>query len=395
MSTPDGTTTRTTSSAGKWLRRVASFATASTSMVLAGAAVWIGVSTIEMRADEKPPRDPAPLAVVETVRPEPASSYLVTRRYVGRLEPSRQTDLAFEFGGTVARVLVDEGEIVEAGGLVAALDTRTLQAERRQQAANHAALQSDLELARLTFERRQSLAQNGHISAQSLDEIRLQVARLQSSVLATDAAIEAIDVRLDKALLRAPFSGRISVRAIDEGATVGAGSPVLTILETARPRVRIGLTPEQADLLSDEDAHPIKIRDREFPARLLARRPDLQTRTRTVEALFELDNSAAAAAFGQLAELEVRVSVDDAGFWVPVSALKEGQRGLWALFSLSPAEDGSDGVMTVQQESVEILHVSGDRAYVRGTLASDAILVASGVHKVVPGKTVRRAPAKG
>lgn len=352
---------------------------------VASAAVMIGVTTIQMRAAERPAVEAAPLTQVRTVGPVFQSGYDVTRSFVGRLEPARRTDLGFELSGKVSDIRVDEGDRVSKGDVIAVLDSRSLEAERRRQVANRRATESDRELAFLTLNRRQKLKDGGHVSEQSLDQARLALGRLDASLDQIDAVIEAIDINLEKSVLKAPFDGQVGERLLDEGATVSPGMAVLRLLESARPMVRIGLAPEVIDRLDGDETFEIRISGRDFKARLSGLRPDLQTRTRTIETLFELQTPDAAPSFGRLAELSVTERVKADGFWLPVDALKEGRRGLWTV--LAVAEDDTSGYSVVS-EAVEILHATEDRVFVRGTISEETRIISEGAHRVVVGQPV-------
>jgi len=352
--------------------------------VIVGATV-AGVSALhaaaEARDDVRPEvRPPLPVLVVEA-RPE--TGYEVPERYVGRLEPAREARLAFERGGLVVEVAVEEGGRVEAGDAVARLDTALLEAERARLLAQREQAAAELELARLTLERQRSLNARGHAPDQRLDEARLNAAALSARLSQTDAAIRALEVDIAKSVLRAPFAGTVGARLADEGAVVAAGAPVADLLETGRPRARVGVSPEAAAALEAGARVRLTVAGREVPARLEALRPDLSTATRTVAALIALD--APPAPFGETVELTVARRVPAEGTWLPLTALVEGRRGLWSVFAAAP--DGAGG-HAVARESVEVLHVADGRAYVRGTLADGALVVAAGAHRVIPGQAV-------
>ena len=359
---------------------------------LAAAVVIVGVTTIQMRAEEKPQVDASPLAEVRVFLPERQSGYAVQRKFAGRLEPARQTDLAFELSGTLLEIAVDEGDPVGKGDNLARLDTRSLEAERRRQVANRLAAESDRELAGLTLNRRRKLEQAGHVSTETLDQARLAVSRLDATIAQIDAAIETIDINLDKSVLRAPFSGRIGARALDEGATVAPGQPALTLLEAARPQVRIGLPPQVAERLARSQTFDIQIGPRTVTAGFIGLRPDLQTRTRTIEALFEIRGEPHLPGFGDLAELTLEEWIDAEGYWVPMAALKEGPRGLWTVLAVAEvSEGGAEASLRIVREVVEVLQADQDKAFVRGTITPETRLVAGGVHKVVAGQFVQLA----
>ncbi|ASP35934.1 efflux RND transporter periplasmic adaptor subunit [Labrenzia sp. VG12] len=376
-------------------RGLVSLTSFSVNVGLAAAAVIVGVTTIQMRAEEKPQVDTSPLAEVQVFMPDRQGGYAVQRTFAGRIEPARQTDLAFELSGTVLEIAVDEGDPVARGDVIARLDTRSLEAERRRQLANRLAVESDRELAELTLNRRQKLQEAGHASTETLDRARLALNRLDATLSQIDAAIETIEISLDKSVLRAPFAGRIGARVLDEGATVSPGQPALTLLESARPQVRIGLPPRVAARLERNRTFDIRLGSRSLQAVFLGLRPDLQTRTRTIEALFQVQDDTRLPGFGDLAELTLEEWIEADGYWVPMAALKEGPRGLWTVLAIADAETetapSQGSGLVIVREAVEVLQTDEARAFVRGTITAGTRIVAGGVHRVVAGQHVQLA----
>jgi hypothetical protein len=90
-------------------------------------------------------------------------------------------------------------------------------------------------------------------------------------------------------------------------------------------------------------------------------------------------------------EVTVERPVATPGFWLPMTALVEGERGLWTVYTVRPAPDG--GGRVVGQEAVEVRHTEGDRVYVAGTLADGAVVIGDGTHRVIPGQRVRAVEA--
>ncbi len=343
-----------------------------------------GVAALHLRADksaEGTTRAPIPVAtqIITLDR-----SFIVTDRFVGRLEPARETSPAFERAGLVTEMLVEEGDRVEQGQLLARLDTEPLEAQRLQLVAERGERVADLELAKLTAKRQERLHLEGHASGQRYDEARLAVDSLNAAIQRIDAAIRGIDIDLEKSLLRAAFPGRIAERFVDEGRVVSSGTPVLRLLESQRPQARIGLSPEIAAGLSVGDTVVLESNSWSREAWLLALRPDLVSGTRTVPALFAL-SEAEDLPFGEIVELAVTREVAAEGAWVPLAALSEGPKGLWQI--LTVVEDEAAG-HRVGREAVDIRHVTGERAYVRGTLADGARIIVGGSNRVVPGEPV-------
>jgi RND family efflux transporter MFP subunit len=304
--------------------------------------------------------------------------YLVRARFTGQVEPAQQADLGFEAAGTLAEVLVDEGDSVAAGAVLARLDIRALQAQR---AAQHAARQAAIarrDLARLTAERQDRLAASNVASAQRADEARFRLAEAEAQIAEIDAALLSLDIALSKSEITAPFAGAVAARLQDEGARLAPGAPVLQLHETAAPRLRIGLPEAQARSLTPGETVPVQIGGAPAIARFEALRPDVDPVTRTRAALFVLDGPAVS---GTLVTLEIDREVPGTGAWVPISALSEGLQGLWTIYLVDEAD-------TLRRDSVEILHATGTEAFVSGGFASGARFVPAGAHRIAPGQQV-------
>ena len=263
------------------------------------------------------------------------------------------------------------------------LDTAQLEASRKQREAQIRELEARLDLARLTLERQTKLRENGWSPEQRFDEATTALDELSAAIDRVKAQVSSIDIDIEKSQLKAPFDGVIAARSIDEGAVIAAGTPILTILEDGHRQLRVGLPPEVAAKLDETKTYQVQTRAGPVSARLYASRPDLQSATRTVTALFDV-KTADATPFGEIVTLLLEREIDERGAWVPLAALQESDRGLWSL--LTVAEE--DGKPIVRREAAEVLHVDGAQAYVRGTFEPGASVIANGTNRVVPGQLV-------
>lgn len=362
---------------------------------IAFGAVWLGTSviagnTVRIAVDEAA----APITVRVTAITV-QDSYAVGQEFIGRVEPRQDSELGFENGGTIAALLVDEGDHVKKGQILATLDTRTIKAQLSRQAAAHKALAAQMELAKLTYDRQQALAERSFASQQRADETRLAVTELEARLAESNAAITEIEVALDKASLRAPFDGLVAVRHVDGGTRVSSSAPILELQEDAAPQLRIGLSSAVAARLTPQDRFDVAIGGATYTARFISRQAELNPITRTLPVLFDLDlhtdsgTDSPPLSFGSVVRLCIDRDVPERGAWVPLSALSEGPRGLWALFVIDTASDTN--TETVAREAVEVIYAHEDRAFVRGALDDGARIIVTGTHRIAPGQTVRAA----
>ena len=150
-----------------------------------------------------------------------------TSRYSGTVEEESGTLLSFAVGGTVSRVLVDEGDRVGKGQLIATLDTEQL-------THNHASAQAALAQAEDAYRRMEELHGKG-----SLPEIKWVEA--QTALQRARASEQMARKQLDDCRLYAPFSGVISKKFAEKGQNVGAGTQVVKLVAVGRMKVKISV----------------------------------------------------------------------------------------------------------------------------------------------------------
>ncbi|QWW70845.1 HlyD family secretion protein [Rhizobium sp. WYJ-E13] len=198
----------------------------------------------------------------------------------GRIE-AQQVLISAKFAGRLADVLVDEGQIIDAGAPIARIDTADLDAQlagakaqvRRSETsqveaeASIAQRQSELILARQEFQRAQSMSSTGSGTMQQLELRRSQLSvaeAAQKAALASrdeaEAATEAaqaevvrIQTLLDDAVLKAPRRGRVEYKLAQTGEVVAAGAPVATLLDLSDVSMTIFLPARAAGTLAIGD----------------------------------------------------------------------------------------------------------------------------------------------
>ncbi|MDJ0685544.1 MAG: efflux RND transporter periplasmic adaptor subunit [Alphaproteobacteria bacterium] len=352
-----------------------------TLIVVAGAvgAAGFGAQWLKKRADAASPAlvvRAKPVSVTP-IRIEPG--FEVQRQFLGQLEAAQASDLSFEFGGRIADLTVDEGAIVKKGDILAALDTSLLETNTSRQRAARKALQAQFEFSKKSVERREALSQRGFTSQEALDEVVSRTAELAARIAEISAAIENAEIMIRKSKLVAPFDGRIAARYADSGATIGAGERIFELLETGRPKVRVGL-PVSLDIAEGAELE-VEIADARYVGQVRAVRPDVDPRTRTRSAILTLQDGPQEA-YGQLALVRTLSRVETPGAWTPISALREGAQGLWTILIVD-----SEG--QVRPAAVEVIHAEAERVFVRGSFQDGDPMIDLGQHRVTPGQSVR------
>ncbi len=319
--------------------------------------------------------------------------YQSRRVFVGRVEALRQSELGFELGGRLDRVAVDDGDRVETGELLAVLDDARLAARRAELVASLEQVRADLKLAGATLARTEEAAGFNGVSRQELDEARERYNALKAAERLANSRVATVQVDMDKTRLYAPYSAVVIRRYADEGQVLAAGQPVLSLQEDGPFEIRVGVTGEGLEGLQRGQRREIDVDGRSLMTEVRAVLPIRGAGTRTVDVILGLMEDSDGLRPGDLVNLALVVDVDEAGFWLPISALTEGVRGLWAVFIAEPmsveTESESAATHMITRRTVEVLYEESDRVYVRGMLRDGNRVVTDGTQRIVPGMAVR------
>jgi len=130
-------------------------------------------------------------------------------------------------GGQVVRVLVEPGQWVAAGQVLAVIDRRVQVQEASQLAAQIDVARADLNLAQANLARAQRLLPNGFVSRADIDRLTATRDAAAARVRVAQANLAASRARLGRLDVRAPTAGLVLSRSVEAGQVVSAGSPAL------------------------------------------------------------------------------------------------------------------------------------------------------------------------
>ena len=238
-----------------------------------------------------------------------------TTTSIGTVLALRSITLRNEVAGTVERVRLTPGQIVEAGTVLVALDASVERAELEAQEAQAA-------LAKTTLDRLESLRKHNATSQEEVDQSRAQYEVAQAQIARTRALIA-------KKIIRAPFRAQVGIADVHPGQYLNEGTTLTTLQGvadgahvdfTVAQRVAAGLkVGDRIVVHAANDATPLLARIVAVDARV-----DPATRNATVRA--RLSGSAAPAP-GASVRVVVPVGPLDTVVSVPVSALRKGPQG--------------------------------------------------------------------
>ncbi len=171
---------------------------------------------------------------VVTVSPPLARTVVQWDEYTGRFEASERVAVRPRVSGYIDHVHFVDGADVKEGDLLFTIDRRPFEIAVQSARADLARAQAQVTLNQVDYQRAPELVRSAATSVRDLDQRKANLDTSQAQVLAAQAALRNAELNLEWTEVRAPISGRVSDRRVDEGNLVD-GSNVLTTIVKLDP----------------------------------------------------------------------------------------------------------------------------------------------------------------
>jgi len=313
---------------------------------------------------------PAPITVA--VAPATIETVERTVDLVGAFYANEEVKIAAQIEARVASFGPDVGDRVKEGDLLVQLDDADLQASFRE-------IQARLTKARADNARAQVLRTQGIMSAEEADKIRTE-----ASVL--EAQLDVVEVKIDRAKIRAPFTGVIAARTTSVGAVVKSGETLYELVQddplkfrTPIPERFAGLCKVGQELRLSVDAYPGRV----FTGRITRITPTsaIANRSLTIEAV--VPNGDRTLLPGFFSKGQLVVDTHGQAVFVPASALTTFA-GVTKLFVVAGDK--------VEERIVQTGVTLGDRREVADGVKAGEQVVTSNLDKLEQGTPVTVTP---
>jgi RND family efflux transporter MFP subunit len=338
-------------------------------------------------------------------------------RLPGNIQPITEAPVLARADGYISKRLVDIGDRVKTGQMLAEIDApeladqvaqakatvRQAQAALEQASANVQQGKTDMELARVMARRSAQLVIKGAVSKQDDDQAQAQY---NSKLAALDALERAIDVqranivaaqsnlgRLEKLqsylVVQAPFDGVITLRNVDVGALVNSGSTLLyRIAQINTLRTYVNVPQAYADSIKSGQPAVLTVSNlpgREFEGTVARSADALDPASRTLLVEVHVPNPANLLLPGMYAQVELRSIRSDPPLLVPSDAMIVRADGAQIAVL--------DSANIVHLQKIEVGRDYGDRVEVLGGLREGDTIVSNPSDSVRDGVKVDAIPA--
>jgi RND family efflux transporter MFP subunit len=294
--------------------------------------------------------------------------------FTGVVKESREVKLAFQVPGSLIGLKVEEGQYVRKGQMLAVLDARDYEVQLESANANY-------EQAKVQAERYAALYKKKSTSKSVFDQTQaaFKLARAQK---------EAAENALSDTKIYAPFAGYVQTKFVENHEKVGAGQPIVSLLDLNNLEVLVSLS--EADYLMSQRFENFRCGFESLGGeRVFAKLIDIDKKPQDGQfykmRLQPLTESANKLVPGMVAEVQVNLNSlsTEQVCCVPVESVigKQGQSFVWVF-------DQKKSVVTRRAIQTGDLNSQGKMEVKKGITAGDWVITA-GVHSLKEGQKVR------
>jgi len=224
----------------------------------------------------------------------------------------------------LTRVLVDVGDQVRQGQVLARIRDESVQAGVDQMEANLRAIQATLANLRVEYARTQRLHEAGAVSNQTLEGVRTQLEATEAQEEQLQAGLSAALAGSENATITAPFAGVIAERYLEAGDLASPGFPVFRIVNMSTVRIETEISQERLGQVTL--GIPARVMVSSWPGdvfngEVIKMAPVLDPMTRMTKIEIEIDNEDGRLKAGMFAGIELIVRTVDDVIVVPIDAL--------------------------------------------------------------------------
>lgn len=349
-------------------------------------ALWMmGLALLVACGSEEPVE--AVIRPVRTLVPSAMQGEL-ERTFRGAVQAEDQAALGFKVGGQLAQLMVEVGDTVEAGQVLAQIDATELRLQLSKAEAALSQARASARVAQSNRDRIEALYVNNNASAADLDAARANADATSAQVVASARQRDLAAQQVEDASLVASRAGSVAQTLANEGELVGAGNPVVVI--TSGSRLEVSFAVPSSLIARVERGMKAGVRTSTeggdpMPATVTEVGVVASGATFPVTAVFDGETADLRAGVPVVVDLVFPPVETSGALVVPLTALGKDERGSFVWVANPEGEDGA----TIARVAVETGAWSADGIEITSGLTGQERVVTAGVSRVYEGQQVR------
>jgi RND family efflux transporter MFP subunit len=247
----------------------------------------------------------------------------------------QETTIYARTNGYLRRWLVDIGDGVKAGQVLAEIEAPELDRELDQAHASRAQVKANLDLARVTAERYAALLKEEAVSPQEVDEKQGLYAARNADYAAAEANLRRLEQMKSFQRVVAPFAGTITARNVEVGSLIQAGSAsssgwLFKLAQTDTIRVHAAVPQSSMRLVKPGmtvDLVVPELGEKAFAAKVMRNAGAFDPATRTMIVEMHVPNRGGPLLPGMYAQARLKLVNPEPSIQIPINALMVGGEG--------------------------------------------------------------------
>gem|GEM_PF-783349 len=244
---------------------------------------------------------------------------------MGSISCPKTFDLGFDDTGIISEILVEPGDMVMEGQILAKLDSSVLESEKRAIQAKLASVEAELRYYESDLEKKESLFSKNALSDSEFKKATLECEKAKANMGYIKAEIMTAESKLKRKILYAPSTGLVTEKHAEVGSVMMPGSnKVVSLIQCSKAWAEIELGEKLFG--SIRPGMPVKIKvdalgGRTFTGELVRVAPHIDKKNRTFTIKVEVDNSKWVLRPGMFVRAEIDLSSDQKPLWIPRKAI--------------------------------------------------------------------------
>jgi membrane fusion protein (multidrug efflux system) len=254
----------------------------------------------------------------------------------GSLAPVTQATVKSIVSGQVQRVLVQEGQTVRPGDILAEMDSTDARSRLEAALADQAERRARLDIAARNRDTNQTLLAQNFISQNAFDQLQSTYQAAVAAVQWADAQVKLARQSIADAVVRAPMAGSVAKRLVNGGERLAPDTPMLQLVDLAR--LELEATVPAADVAQIKTGQAVSFSvdgfgGRRFEGKVERINPLTESGTRAIKLFVSVPNPDASLRGGMFAQGAVTVSQSVSAPVVPLTAVfdEAGQSYVFAI----------------------------------------------------------------
>lgn len=340
--------------------------------------LWVGISNAYAKETKK--ADAKPKGSIVTTAPVSTGSLVSYQNFIGTIYYNETSVVASQVAGLALKVNFDSTDAVKKGQILVELDHEILDSRINAVRASIKEIRLQLEKVNKDLRRYTKLVRQKNVSQQQYDEVYYNKTTLEQKQIALQADLDVLKIERKQSLIRAPYSGFITLKSVNRGEWVEKGGAIATLVNPEKIYILFDIPVHFAAHLNTHQTVEVTVNGTRYQGQIEGLIVQGDAKTRTVPLKMTLDIQDNSIFAGAEAQIRLPRNQQSESILVPRDAVIK--------------RFGQDVVFTIQEGKAQMIPVKvqlydGSKVSVLAEGLSEQVrVIIKGNERIFPGQAV-------